>query len=208
MRLEASEYETLASEILTWARGICEGEIETSAASANTRAALALERHGFVRDDFEALVYARNLGEPIVAPNLPAGFQVRHVLEHEFAERAEVHRDAWNSTKLTVEDYVRIRLMPGFRADLDLVVATPEQGFASYCSVWLAGGIGQFEPVGTRAAHRRQGLGQAVILEGFRRLQALGAHTAIVHSQPNNRAFYESCGFRVVSHEHGSVHRG
>jgi mycothiol synthase len=59
--------------------------------------------------------------------------------------------------------------------------------------------VGYFEPVGTRAAFRRQGLGCAVILEGFRRLKALGAHTAMVYSGTKNQAFYESCGFRVVN---------
>jgi mycothiol synthase len=89
--------------------------------------------------------------------------------------------------------------VPGFRSDLDLVVSTPELAFASFCLVWLSGGVGYFEPVGTRAAFRRQGLGRAVILEGFRRLGALGAHTAMVYSGTKNREFYESCGFRIVN---------
>ncbi len=48
----------------------------------------------------------------------------------------------------------------------------------------------------------RKGLGQAVMLEGLRRLQENGMEQAIVSSDEDNQAaikLYESTGFRVVT---------
>ncbi|MGI8860794.1 MAG: GNAT family N-acetyltransferase, partial [Rubrobacteraceae bacterium] len=45
-----------------------------------------------------------------------------------------------------------------------------------------------FEPVGTRADHRRKGLGLAMMLEGLRRLRALGAEDSLVTHAGNNEA--------------------
>ena len=67
---------------------------------------------------------------------------------------------------------------------------------------------GEFEPVGTRPAFRRQGLGKAVIAEGLRRLKARGATDAIVytpHSNGSAVALYESAGFRIAGSEYDYV---
>ena len=201
-------YETIARDIVAWAKTVCPKDILGESIPQNTRLIKVLESCGFERDDDEFLVYAFDLRQDIPDAELPDGFQARHVLEHEHAERVSVHRDAFDPSKFTPERYARVRSMPGYNPELDLVVSTPEHTFASYCIVWLSNGAGLFEPVGARAAHRRQGLGRAVILEGFRRLKALGASTALVGSQPKNRAFYESCGFRVMNQFAGYVFKG
>jgi ribosomal protein S18 acetylase RimI-like enzyme len=62
---------------------------------------------------------------------------------------------------------------------------------------------GEFEPVGARPAHRRKGLGKAVILEGLPRLRERGAEAGIVYSVHSNEAatkLYESAGFRTLLH--------
>jgi mycothiol synthase len=157
------------------------------------------ESCGFEPEDSKGFMFAKDLSEPIPELELQPGFQARHVLESEFEERVNVHRDAFDPSKFSLARYARVRSMPGYNPELDLVVSTPENEFASFCLVWFSGGVGYFEPVGTRAAFRRQGLGRAVILEGFRRLKALGAHRAMVFSGTKNREFYESCGFRIVN---------
>jgi ribosomal protein S18 acetylase RimI-like enzyme len=177
--------------------------INTDCTAHNSRLIRVLESCGFARTDSEGLDYLLDLKAPLPDLKLPAGFQARHVLEPEFSERVSVHRDAFDPSKFTLERYARVRSMAGYRPDLDLVISTPENEYAAYCIAWLSNGMGYFEPVGTRASYRRQGLGRAVILEGLKRLKALGAHTASVFSFANNRAFYESCGFVVVNHWHG-----
>ena len=198
--LTDTEFDSVARAILAWAKDVCPAELNTECAASNSRLIRVLESCGFVRTDDQSLEYLIDLKEPIPDLKLPAGFQARHVLEPESEERVSVHRDAFEPSKFTLQRYARVRSMAGYRPDLDLVVSTPENEFAAYCIVWFSNGTGYFEPVGTRAAFRRQGLGRAVILEGFKRLKALGAHTASVFSRANNRAFYESCGFVVVNH--------
>jgi mycothiol synthase len=79
--------------------------------------------------------------------------------------------------------------------------------FGAYCLCWYdpVSRTGLFEPLGTRPAHRRLGLGRGVMIEGLRRLRALGSETALVTAFSENRAatgLYESVGFRTVGREH------
>jgi mycothiol synthase len=198
-KLETADFDTLALEIVNWAKRVCPGVINSDSAIENTNLMRFFESCGFEPEDSKGFMFAKDLNEPIPELELPTGFEARHVLESEFEERVNVHRDAFDPSKFTLARYTRVRSMPGYKPELDLVVSTPENEFASFCLIWLSNGVGYFEPVGTRAAFRRQGLGRAVILEGFKRLKALGAHTAMVYSGTKNQAFYESCGFRVVN---------
>ncbi len=198
-KLEDADFDRLAFEIVNWAKRLCPDVINSESAIENTKLMRLLELSGFEPEGDKGFMFAKDLSEPIPKLELPTGFQARHVLESEFGERVNVHRDAFDPSKFTIARYARVRSMAGYKPEFDLVISTPENEFASFCLVWLSGGVGYFEPVGTRAVFRRQGLGRAVILEGFRRLKALGAHTAMVFSGSENREFYESCGFRVVN---------
>ncbi len=201
--LTDAEFDSLARAIVDWAKSVCPSEIKTDCTASNSRLMRVLESSGFVKGAADGLDYVIDLNAPLPDGALPTGFQARQVLESEFEERASVHRDAFNSPKFTLQRYARVRSMAGYRPDLDLVIATPENQFAAFCLGWISNGVGYFEPVGTRAAYRRRGLGRTVILEGLRRLQVLGAQTAGVFSNARNRAFYESCGFVVVNHWQG-----
>jgi len=56
-----------------------------------------------------------------------------------------------------------------------------------------------FEPVGTHPAHQKRGLGKAVMSEGLRRAQKLGATPATVSSYSTGaHALYDSMGFTEV----------
>jgi mycothiol synthase len=201
--LTDTEFDSLARAIVEWAKRVCPTEISTDCTASNSRLIHVLESCGFTRAESEGMDYVVDLNLQIPNLKLPAGFQARHVLETELEERVSVHRDAFDPSKFSLERYARVRSMAGYRPDLDLVISTPENEFAAYCIAWFSNGMGYFEPVGTRAAYRRQGLGRAVILEGLKRLKTLGAHSASVFSFANNRAFYESCGFVVVNHWQG-----
>jgi ribosomal protein S18 acetylase RimI-like enzyme len=151
---------------------------------------------------------------PLSAADVPApraGITVRAVGEEpEWAARVELHREVWHPSRVTLEAYRRLRAAPGYRPALDLVAVTAEGAFAAYCICWLdpTTRTGEFEPVGTRPASRRQGFGQAVIVEGLRRLREHGATQAIVYTPQTNsgaRALYESCGFRIVGSEYDYI---
>lgn len=162
------------------------------------------EANGFTRDVYELFVLERDLADPIPARTDPRGrldMVVRHVGgEHEYAERANLHREVWHPSKVTVEGYAITRSAPGYDPELDLVAALPDDGFAAYCIAWRddANKVGEFEPVGTRASQRRKGYGAAVLLEGMRRMRAKGMTTALVYCTADNLPFYRSVGFEVV----------
>ena len=122
----------------------------------------------------------------------------------EWGERVEIHREAWNPSRMTLEAYRRLREAPGYDPRLELVAVAPDGAFGSYCVCWLDPGsrTGLFEPLGAGPAYRGRGLGKAVMLEGIRGLRELGAHTALVaavHDNEDAKGPYESVGFETLN---------
>lgn len=139
-------------------------------------------------------------------PVLPAGYRIRStVLPDDLERRVEVHRSAFAPSRMTVEKYARLPSMPHYDPARDLVVEAPDGSFAAFTLVWWdpLAGIGEFEPVGTHADHRRLGLARAVSLAGLARLRDLGAIDALVFSACANaasEALYASAGFEALTH--------
>lgn len=85
------------------------------------------------------------------------------------------------------------------RANVDLnlkiAVSSSEGHFVSYCGMWFdeKAGFAVIEPVATDPEYRRMGLGKAAVLEGIRRVGALGAKKILVGS---SQQFYYSIGMR------------
>ena len=97
--------------------------------------------------------------------------------------------------------YRNIQSAPLYRRDLDLVAVSPEGAIASFCTIWFDDVTRSacFEPVATVPARRRLGLARAVLTEGLRRLQRLGAARALVGGySPAANALYRS----VMGPEH------
>lgn len=96
------------------------------------------------------------------------------------------------------EWYRNVQRCPLYRRDLDLLAKAPGGEIAAFCTVWFddATRTGTFEPVACVPEHYRKGLASAVMAEGLRRLQRLGATLATVGSySPHAHALYESMGF-------------
>ena len=182
--------------------------LRAQAFESDTSLAGYLTSHGFTREDQFYVHMRRELDSEIPAATLPEGWAVRHVGgEEEWQRRVDTHREVYHPSRVTLEAYQRLRRAPFYRPELDLVVVSPEGEFASYCICWYdpVNRIGEFEPVGTRAAYRRSGLGKALMFEGQRRLKALGARTAIVLTNGDNvpaLALYQSAGFHIVDREY------
>jgi ribosomal protein S18 acetylase RimI-like enzyme len=174
-----------------------------------------LERRGFRRTDDEGVLFICALDEPVAEPSLPGGFAVRSVAgEQEAGARAAVHRDAFDSTRVTDEAYLRLMRTPGYDRDLDMVAVAPDGTMAAFCLGWLdpANRVGEFEPVGTRRTFRRQGLGQAAVLAGLRRMQARGAESVVVGpvdaGEEAAMRLYQSAGFRPIFRVYGYTREG
>jgi ribosomal protein S18 acetylase RimI-like enzyme len=97
--------------------------------------------------------------------------------------------------------YRNIQTAPLYRRDLDLVAVAPDGAVAALCTIWFddVTRSAYFEPVATVPEHRRRGLARALLTEGVRRLERMGARTAHVggYSQAAN-GLYQS----VMGSEH------
>jgi len=167
---------------------------------------VVLRQRGYERTETNLCHRGRRLDDLIPGAVLPTGYNVRSVRgEVDVEERVAVHRDAFAPSHMAVAKYRAIMQAPTYRSDLDLVVVETNGAFAAFCIVWFdaINKIGVFEPVGTHSAHRRLGLATALLHEGMRRLQMLGAHTAYLTSDGDPGAvaatrLYEFVGFSVI----------
>jgi len=120
------------------------------------------------------------------------------------AQRGEPHRAyTYADGEIGANDYRPPMRLPDYQRELDLVTVTPDGTIAAYVNGRInpAGRIGDFGPVGTRPAYRRQGLARAALLEGLRRMKARGMERVCLSTRDTNtpaRRLYESIGFRTV----------
>jgi ribosomal protein S18 acetylase RimI-like enzyme len=81
------------------------------------------------------------------------------------------------------------------------VAVAPDGAIAAFCTIWFddVTRSAYVEPLATVPAHRRLGLGRALLTEGLRRLHRMGATRAFVGGfGPAANALYES----VMGPEH------
>jgi len=153
-----------------------------------------LEANGFQRQAWKTVQYERDLSDVPPPGALPDGLSVRPLAgAAEIPAYVAAHRAAFNSTNMNDEWRQRILRVPGYRPDLDLVVAAPDGRVVAFAILWLgpesAGRCeGQFEPVGVHPDFQRRGLGRAILLEGMRRLRAAGATHALVGTENTRTA--------------------
>ena len=138
--------------------------------------------------------------EDLPEVDLPDGYVVQSMAQGgDVALRVKVqglgfdHPDP--SEWATVSEYEKVQKAPDYRENLDLYVKGPDGEYVSCCIVWYdeQNRMGVFEPVCTHAGFRRRGFGRAVVMEGIRRVAALGAEKAQVGS---GQRFYEAVGFQ------------
>jgi len=148
--------------------------------------------------------HSRTLSHPAPDVALPEGFKVRALGDvDELPARSLLSWKAFHPNE-PIEDYdgwewyLNVQRAPLYRRDLDLIVTSPEEELCSFCTIWFddVTRTGSFEPVGTAPEYQRLGLGKAVIHEGLRRLEKLGAQMAFVGSGSEGAStFYTSIGF-------------
>jgi mycothiol synthase len=165
-----------------------------------------LEGHGFRPGGYVEVNLMRSLAEPIHAPAAPAGWQVRAVAgAGEASVRAAAQREVWQPWtvgNVSDADYEWLMRLPGYERELDVVAVAPDGVIGSYVNGWAdpLNRIGDFGPVGTLPAYRRQGLARAVLLEALHRMKARGMDRVCVSTGETNtaaRRLYESVGFAI-----------
>lgn len=167
-----------------------------------------LTRRGYIRSKFKAEhMRSRSFSQPVPDSVPRAGYTVRAL-----GDEGELPARSWLSWKVFHPEepdekyqgwewYRNVQRVPIYRRDLDIVAVAPDGELAAFCTVWFDDitRTAVFEPVGTHPNHQKRGLGKAVMSEGLRRAQKLGATLATVSSYSDGaHALYESMGFTDV----------
>ena len=164
----------------------------------------SLTRRGYSKDDWPEHQWQRDLSAPIPDAPLAAGYSIRalgdglELLERCYASGLGFHEGDIRVAVANRDDpnwYRNIQTAPLYRRDLDLVAVAPEGAIAAFCTIWFddVTRSAYFEPVATVPDHQRRGLGKALLTEGLRRLQRMGALVAGVGGySPAANALYRS----------------
>jgi GNAT superfamily N-acetyltransferase len=173
--------------------------------AADERTKTLFTERGYIRSKFKAEhMRSRFFTQPIPASVPPSGYTVRAL-----GDESELPARSWLSWKAFHPDepdekyqgwewYKNIQRVPLYRRDLDIVAVAPDGELAAFCTVWFddVTRTAVFEPVGTHPDHQKRGLGKAVMSEGLRRAEKLGATLATVSSYSEGaHALYHSEGF-------------
>ncbi len=185
--------ETGKKDLLAW----------VNESDAKTKALFA--ERGYARSRFKAEhMRSRSFTQPVPEPVPPEGYTVRALGdENELPARSWLswkafHPDEPDEKYQGWEWYKNVQRIPLYRRDLDIVAVAPDEELAAFCTVWFddVTRTAVFEPVGTHPEHQKRGLGKAVMSEGLRRAQRLGATLATVSSYSDGaHALYHSMGF-------------
>ena len=200
------------AEVRAWLEreGRPAGPVNTDVFETDHARIAALRACGFEEAGHSATYTVRSLAPPLPDIELPAGFALRSVRGPQDAEAMVALRRGTFGSTWTVESYTALLRSPGYDPARELVIVAPDGRFAAHCTLWLdaLNRIGLFEPLGTHAAFRGQGLGRALLAGGMARLQSAGMVEAVVWYETGNPAaqgLYTAAGFlprlRVLNYE-------
>jgi ribosomal protein S18 acetylase RimI-like enzyme len=186
-------------------------QLFATAHEADTVRLAYLDHQDFTRLADDIVHLERSLAAPIVARQLPAGFSIRQVEgEHEAAELATLHRDAFGTPHMTTERRLALMRTAHYDPALDLVAITSEGVRAAY-------GMGSISPkeneltgrnacytdlFATHPAYRGRGLAHALLVALLRLLKARGYGTAKLNTSSENMPMQQVAtgeGFQIVS---------
>jgi len=185
--------------------------LDASCSADNTGRRALLERHGFIQEAMRSVHMTRSLHGPFPVPQIPAGFSIRHVAgEHEVEALVALHRAAFGTENMTLEERLAMMRVPDYDAELDLVAVAPAGQLAAYCMCSISReenartgrNEGYTDPVATHPDFQRRGLAKALLLMGLRTLQQRGIDTACLGTSSDNVAMQrtaQAAGFRVQS---------
>ncbi|PKN93218.1 MAG: hypothetical protein CVU44_10005 [Chloroflexi bacterium HGW-Chloroflexi-6] len=203
----------LEDEIIAWGLGCMKkrnaetGQNDTLDASfliENAWQVTLLQRSGFVQENLRFLHYARTLNEPIPEHPLPPGFSLRCVKgEDEVENLVTLHRAAFGTENMTVEERLAIMRAPQYERELDLLAIAPNGELAAFCICGIENkNIGYTDPIGVHKNYQRLGLGKAVLGAGLQALKQRGIERAELGTSSENIAMQQlatTMGFVVIS---------
>jgi mycothiol synthase len=139
--------------------------------------------------------------------SLPPGFTLHSMAEagSDLAQRCRIFGLGFNHPEPedhpTVFAYQELQRAPDYRKELDLYITAPDGEYVACTILWYdePSRFATFEPVATHPNYRRKGLASDVMLEGMRRVAALGAVKVGVGAW---LPVYEALGFEIKGMSH------
>jgi mycothiol synthase len=170
-----------------------------------------LTRYGFQSLAVRTLRFVRPLSDPILDPQLPAGFFIRPVNgPAEVEALVALHRAAFGTDNMMVEERRAMMSGPDYLHELDLVAVAPHGQLAGFCHCGIpvaenaitGRSEGYTDPIGVHPNFQQQGLARALLLTGLRLLRARGLAYATLGTSSENvamQAAARATGFQLQS---------
>jgi ribosomal protein S18 acetylase RimI-like enzyme len=175
-----------------------DGTLDCACSAAHRHRVQMLEKHGFQPAPERSLRYARSLAEPVAAYPLPAGFSLRCAAgPAEVEALVALHRAAFGTDHMTVEERLAMMNAPQYAPDMDFVAVAPTGELAAFCVCGFADPdkkTGYTDPIGTHPQYQRLGLGQAIVSAGLGALKMAGAQVAELGTSSLNPAMQKLAG--------------
>ncbi|MDQ5820459.1 MAG: GNAT family N-acetyltransferase [Actinomycetota bacterium] len=189
----------LLGELLDWSDAK-----EAHALEHDRSSVKLLESRGYALDESAWMNHMTRSLDDLPEPRVAADYALRAVRgEDDLQARTDIHRAAWEPSKVVAKSYRQVMRAWPYRPDLDWVAVGADGVFAASCLCWLdaENRLAEMEPVGTHPEHRRRGLAAAVCLAALTAAHEAGADTGLVYSVSDSPAekLYESLGFSIVS---------
>jgi ribosomal protein S18 acetylase RimI-like enzyme len=168
-----------------------------------------LTRHGFQLQALRTLRFSRSLAGPIPNPQLSAGFSIQSATgDTEVEALVALHRAAFGTDHMTVEERRAMMSVPDYDPTLDLVAVAPDSRLAGFCVCGISveenaatgRNEGYTDPIGVHPDFQKQGLARALLLTGLHLLRERGAAYAVLGTSSENTAMQaaaRSAGFQV-----------
>ncbi len=170
-----------------------------------------LEAHGFTPRDDEAVWMTRALDETLTPAPFPAGYRLRSARDDEadMAAYVALFNEAFTTgvvNQMTVARRRALMADDAYIPELDLVAEAADGSLAAFCRALalteererLGRREGRVDHLGVGRAHRRLGLGQAMLSAGLHALRESGvaqARLRVWASDITARQLYAAAGF-------------
>lgn len=184
--------------------------LDTNCRSEDVWRIALLSALGFASQGCSTLKLVRDLRWAIPEPCLQPGWTIRAMLgEGEVDAWVELHRAAYGTDHLTVEERLSWMRTPGYCPELDLVLNTETGALAGYCMCGIEGldetsGLrrGYTDPIAVHPGYRGGRGARALISRGMAMLAERGVEEAILSTSSENGRMLRvafSLGYSVES---------
>ncbi|ULQ61005.1 hypothetical protein K7I13_07060 [Brucepastera parasyntrophica] len=155
-----------------------------------------LSKRGYKKTDDRSRIMIKSYPAEPETPVLPDGFTIRDARTVSPFYTALAHNHSfryYQGNDGCEKGFAKLRTMPDYRPDLDLILFDSEGQPAGLANFWVSerSKTAILEPLGTVWWYRRMGLGKALLIEGINRTRKYGCTQIIGGDQP----FYWDLGF-------------